>query len=96
MIVQVTYSDADGNVRRTIVRGDFFNVPGQTYQAQPPTAEQRAQLAGSAQWTDDSTAALAELSQAIAGEILTMPELSDPEWDTYALVAEVSDDVGRR
>ena len=32
---------------------------------------------------NDSAAALAELSQAIAGEILTMPELSDPEWDTY-------------
>ena len=42
---------------------------------------------------NDSTAAMAELSQAIAGDILSLPELSDPEWDTYSLVAEVSDDV---
>ena len=41
--------------------------------------------------SDDSTAALAELSQVIAREILTRPDLSDPEWDTYALVAEVTD-----
>lgn len=41
---------------------------------------------------NDSTAALAELSQAIAGDILTLPDLSDPEWETYALAAEVSDD----
>jgi len=40
---------------------------------------------------NDSTAAMAELSQAIAGDILTIPELSDPEWDTFALAAEVSD-----
>ena len=42
---------------------------------------------------DESTAALAELSQAIAGDILTLPELSDPDWDTYSMVAEVSDDA---
>ena len=42
---------------------------------------------------DDRTAALAEFSQAIAGEILTMPALSDPEWDTYALAADVSDEA---
>ena len=41
--------------------------------------------------SDDSTAAMAELSQVIAGDILTLAELSDPEWDTYSLVAEVSD-----
>lgn len=41
---------------------------------------------------NDSTAAMAELSQAIAADILTLPDLSDPEWDTYSLVAEVSDD----
>jgi hypothetical protein len=42
---------------------------------------------------DDRAAALAEFSQTIAGEILTMPVLSDPEWDTYALVADVSDEA---
>lgn len=40
---------------------------------------------------NDSNSALAEFSQAIAGDILTLPELSDPEWDTYAMVAEVTD-----
>lgn len=40
---------------------------------------------------NDSTAAMAELSQAIAGDILTIPELSDPDWDTFALAAEVAD-----
>ncbi|MET0143941.1 MAG: hypothetical protein ABW328_04025 [Ilumatobacteraceae bacterium] len=39
----------------------------------------------------DSTSALAELSQVIAGDILTLPDLSDPEWDTYAMVADVTD-----
>jgi len=43
--------------------------------------------------TDDSAAALGEISQALAGEILTMPDLSDPEWDTYAMIAEVSDEA---
>ena len=38
-------------------------------------------------------AAMAEISQALAGEILTMPDLSDPEWDTYAMIAEVSDEA---
>lgn len=41
----------------------------------------------------DQAAAMAELSEAIAGSILTLPELSDPEWDTYSMVAEVSDDA---
>lgn len=41
---------------------------------------------------NDSTAAMAELSQAIAADILTLPDLSDPEWDTYSMVAEVTDD----
>ena len=41
--------------------------------------------------SDDSTAALAELSQVIVGNILSGSALSDPEWDTYALVAEVTD-----
>lgn len=43
--------------------------------------------------TDDRAAALGEISQAIAGEILSMPVLSEPEWDTYAMVAEVTDDA---
>jgi hypothetical protein len=42
---------------------------------------------------DERAAALAEFSQAIAGEILTMPVLADPEWDTYALAADVSDEA---
>ncbi len=42
--------------------------------------------------TEEQELAMAELSQAIAGEILTLPELSEPEWDTYSMVAEVSDD----
>ena len=41
---------------------------------------------------DDQASAMAEISQAIAGDILSLPELSDPEWNTYAMVAEVSDD----
>jgi hypothetical protein len=41
---------------------------------------------------DDQASAMAEISQAIAGDILSLPELSDPEWSTYAMVAEVSDD----
>lgn len=41
---------------------------------------------------DDKAAAMAEISQAIAGDILSLPELRDPEWDTYSMVAEVSDD----
>ena len=40
---------------------------------------------------DDSSAALADFSQAIAADILTLPELSDPDWDTYSMVAEVTD-----
>lgn len=43
----------------------------------------------------ESAAAIAEISQALAGEILTMPDLSDPEWDTYALLADVSDEAVR-
>jgi mutator family transposase len=39
--------------------------------------------------------AMAEISDAIVAGILASPELSDPEWDTYSLVAEVSDDVVR-
>ena len=39
----------------------------------------------------EQAAAMSELSQAMVGEILTMPDLSDPEWDTYAMVAEVDD-----
>jgi hypothetical protein len=42
--------------------------------------------------TEDHAAAIGELWQAIAGDILATPELSDPAWDTYSLVAEVSDD----
>lgn len=39
----------------------------------------------------DPTVVPAELSRAIAGDILTLPGLGDPDWDTYAMVAEVSD-----
>ena len=41
----------------------------------------------------DQAGAMAEISDAIVAGILTLPELSDPEWDTYSLVAEVSDDA---
>ena len=40
---------------------------------------------------DDSKAALAEFSRAIAADILTLPELTDPDWDTYSMAAEVAD-----
>ena len=43
--------------------------------------------------TDDRASAMAELTQAMAADILGMPELADPDWDTYSLVAEVSDDA---
>lgn len=39
-----------------------------------------------------STASVAELAQAIAADILALPELGAPDWDTFAMVAEVSDD----
>jgi len=46
--------------------------------------------------SDDGASALAEFGQAIAREILTMQELSDdPDWDTYALLADVSDEAVR-
>jgi hypothetical protein len=35
---------------------------------------------------------MAAISQAIAADILSVPELRDPGWDTFAMVAEVSDD----
>lgn len=41
---------------------------------------------------EEQAAAMAEISQAIAGDILSLPELSDPGWDTFSMVAEVSDD----
>ena len=41
----------------------------------------------------DAADAMARFSQAIAADILSSPDLSDPDWDTYTLVAEVSDDV---
>jgi hypothetical protein len=41
----------------------------------------------------DQAAAMSALSQEIAGDILQLPELSEPEWDTYSMVAEVSDDT---
>ena len=40
---------------------------------------------------DDQPAAMAEISQAIADDILSSPDLSDPGWDTLSMVAEVSD-----
>jgi hypothetical protein len=39
----------------------------------------------------EQAGAMAEISDAIVAGILTMPELSDPDWDTYSLVADVSD-----
>ena len=42
---------------------------------------------------NDKTATIAEFSQAIAGDILTLPELSDPDWDTYSMAAEVSENM---
>ena len=41
----------------------------------------------------DAADALARFSQAIAADILRSPELSDPDWDAYTLLAEVSDEV---
>jgi len=41
----------------------------------------------------DKDAIIAEYSQAIAGDILTLPELSDPDWDTYSMAAEVSENM---
>jgi len=43
--------------------------------------------------TEDQAALMSEISQAIAGGILALPELSDPEWDSYSMVAEVTDDM---
>jgi hypothetical protein len=43
----------------------------------------------------DQAGAMAAISDAIVAGILTSPNLSDPEWDTYSLVAEVSDDAVR-
>jgi hypothetical protein len=43
----------------------------------------------------DQAGAMAEISDAIVAGILASPELGDPDWDTYSLVAEVSDDVVR-
>ena len=37
---------------------------------------------------------MAEISQALAADILTLPDLSDPDWDTYSMVAEVTDYLG--
>jgi hypothetical protein len=34
---------------------------------------------------EESASALAEVLQVIAGEILTLAALSEPEWDTFAL-----------
>lgn len=39
---------------------------------------------------EDQAAAMAELSQAIAGDILSSPDLAGSDWDSCALVAEVS------
>lgn len=35
---------------------------------------------------------MSEISQAIAQEILATPELGDTSWDTFSMVAEVTDD----
>lgn len=40
---------------------------------------------------EGATAALAELSPVIAADILSLPELGGPDWDTYSMVAQVSD-----
>ena len=41
----------------------------------------------------DAADVMARFTRAIAADILSSPELSDSEWDTYTLLAEVSDDV---
>lgn len=41
---------------------------------------------------DEPAAAMAELAQAIARDILALPELAGSDWDTFALAAEVTDD----
>lgn len=41
---------------------------------------------------DSTAAAMAELSQEIAADILSLPEMQGSEWETFALAAEVSDD----
>lgn len=41
--------------------------------------------------SEEAELALAELSGVIANGILTLPDLEEPEWDTYSLVAEVGD-----
>lgn len=40
---------------------------------------------------NDPPATVADLTRAIASGILALAELDDPEWDTFALVAEVTD-----
>lgn len=42
--------------------------------------------------SDDRASAMADLTQAIAHGILTLPELDEPDWDTFSLAAEVTDD----
>lgn len=42
---------------------------------------------------DDHVAQMAEISQAIAADILRVLELDGSEWDTYSLLAEVTDDM---
>lgn len=53
-------------------------------------ADPAAQDLAAAATEPDSTAT-AELSDPIAAAIWALPELRDPAWDTYAMVAEVSD-----
>lgn len=43
----------------------------------------------------DPVDVMARFSQAIAADILRLPELTAHEWDSYSLLAEVSDDVVR-
>jgi hypothetical protein len=71
---------------------------GEAADAWRVTPENLARLPETLRWLpgevpelrEPSTADAAELAQAIAADILALPELDAPDWDTFALVAEVS------
>lgn len=41
---------------------------------------------------DEYVPLISEIAQALARDILSLPELAHPGWDSYAMVAEVTDD----
>lgn len=41
---------------------------------------------------EDHASAMWEFTQALAGDLLTRPDLSEPEWDTFAVLGDVADD----